>query len=326
MVVRTLSLVKKGQTKVHSGCSTQFMQYAVDLVHSGCSIQWTIWNNGIWWWGYCLWCKKVTSLCTVSTAYCIHWIHWFDLFAPKTMSPLPYTTIPLHPLCTVSTASTDFNLFVPKTMSPPPYTTIPLHTVSTTYCIHWFDLFAPNKMSPPPYTTIPLHPLGTGPLHTASTAPTGLTFLHQIQCPHYHIPLFHCIHCILCPLCTASNAFTSLTFLHQRQCLRHHIPLFHSVHCVLHPLHTASNVHCIHCMGWPFCIMVPTTHISWVHCVSWPFCTNAYCMTHCMGWPFCTKGNGPHHPYLLSTLCEFNFLHQHLLHPLCPLRGLTFLH
>ena len=34
--------------------------------------------------------------------YCIHCIHLFDLFAPKTMSPLPYTTIslcPLHSLC-----------------------------------------------------------------------------------------------------------------------------------------------------------------------------------------------------------------------------------
>ena len=24
-------------------------------------------------------------------------------------------------------------------------------------------------------------------------------------------------------------------------------------------------------------------------------------------WPFCTKGNGPHHPYLLSPLCELTF-------------------
>ena len=40
MVVGTLSLVQKGQTR---GCS-------------GCSMQW---NSGIWWWGHCLWCKKV---------------------------------------------------------------------------------------------------------------------------------------------------------------------------------------------------------------------------------------------------------------------------
>ena len=53
--------------------------------------------------------------------HCIHCIHWFDLFASKTMSP-------------------------------PSYTTIPLHTASTSYCVHW---------SPPPYTTMLLHPLRT---------------------------------------------------------------------------------------------------------------------------------------------------------------------
>ena len=37
MVVGTLSLVQKGQTR-------------------GYSMQW---NSGIWWWGHCLWCKKV---------------------------------------------------------------------------------------------------------------------------------------------------------------------------------------------------------------------------------------------------------------------------
>ena len=40
MVVGTLSLVQKGQT-------------------SGCSMQWMQWNSGIWWWGHCLWCRKV---------------------------------------------------------------------------------------------------------------------------------------------------------------------------------------------------------------------------------------------------------------------------
>ena len=46
-------------------CSTQ---YAVvyggeDIVfgakRSNQSRQWTQWNTGIWWWGHCLWCKKV---------------------------------------------------------------------------------------------------------------------------------------------------------------------------------------------------------------------------------------------------------------------------
>ena len=57
MVVRTLSLVQKCQT---SGCS-------------GCSMQW---NSGIWWWGHCLWCKKVkpedaicSSLCSTMVVY-----------------------------------------------------------------------------------------------------------------------------------------------------------------------------------------------------------------------------------------------------------------
>ena len=40
MMVGTLSLVQKGQTRGCSGRSTQ-------------------WNSGIWWWGHCLWYKKV---------------------------------------------------------------------------------------------------------------------------------------------------------------------------------------------------------------------------------------------------------------------------
>ena len=35
MVVGTLSLVQKGQTSGHSGCSTLWMQYTVDAVRSG---------------------------------------------------------------------------------------------------------------------------------------------------------------------------------------------------------------------------------------------------------------------------------------------------
>ena len=76
------------------------------------------WNSGIW--------------------YCVHCILWFDLFAPKTMSPLPYTTIPLHTVYCILW----FDLFAPKTMSPPPYTTIPLHTASTAYCIHCMPYMA----------------------------------------------------------------------------------------------------------------------------------------------------------------------------------------
>ena len=236
---------------------------------------------------------------TASTAYCINYIHWFDLFAPKTMFPPPYTIIPLHPLYPLHTAycvhsihwfdlfcikdnvpttiyhnSTVYcihcvhcvlcplcdcvhwihwvDLFVPKTMFPPPYTTIPLCTASTAYCIHcvhWFDLFAPKTMSPPPYITIPL-----------------------------------------CPLCTASTEFTGLTFLHQRQCPHNHIPLFHCVHCVLRPLHP---------LVWPFCTKdnVPTTiyHYSTVYCV--------HCMPYMayVGNLFALTKCPPHPPMLLVT-------------------------
>ena len=131
------------------------------------------WNNGVWWWRHCLWCKKVKPVDTVdavcsgivvyggvSAGYCILCIHWFDLFVPKTLSPPPYTTILL---CTAS---------------------------------------------------------------TVSTASTGLTFLYQRQCPHHHIPLFHCV---LRPLCTAS--------------------IVYCIHCILHPLCppcTVSIAYCIH--------------------------------------------------------------------------------
>ena len=52
MVVGTLSVVQKGQTRGCSGCSTQ-------------------WNSGIWWWGHCsLMQKGQTSGCSVQ------WTQW----------------------------------------------------------------------------------------------------------------------------------------------------------------------------------------------------------------------------------------------------------
>ena len=110
--------------------SNQWMQCAVEY-------------GDIWWWGHCLWCKKVKPVDAV------------DAVTQWTMSPT---------------------------------TTYRYSTASTVYCIHcvlWFDLFVPKTMSPPPYNTILLH--------TASTASTSLTFLHQRQCPYHHIPLFYCI-------------------------------------------------------------------------------------------------------------------------------------
>ena len=86
MVEGTLFLIQKGQT---SGCITDWMQW-----NSGRSMQWMQWNSGIWWWGQCLWYKKVklvdaldavhsthttiyhySTTSTVSTAYCIHCVH-----------------------------------------------------------------------------------------------------------------------------------------------------------------------------------------------------------------------------------------------------------
>ena len=72
------------------------------------------------------------------------------------------------------------------------------HHIPLFHCVHWFDLFAPKDNVP---TTICCYSTA----YTASTASTGLTFLHQRQCPHQHIPLFHCIRCVLCPLRTAST-------------------------------------------------------------------------------------------------------------------------
>ena len=140
---------------VYGGGDIVFDTKKVKAVDAVCSTQW---NSAIWWWRHCLWCIKVKpvdamdAVCSghsgimvyggVCAVYCIQCIHWFDLFAPKTLSQPPYTTIPLH--------------------------------------------------SPHTATTIPLHPL--------CYASTGLTFLYQRQCPHQHIPLFYCVHCVLCPL------------------------------------------------------------------------------------------------------------------------------
>ena len=62
--------------------SNQWMQYTVDTVESwymvvgtlsliqkiqtsGHSMQWMPWNSGIWWWGHCLWYKKVKPVNSV---------------------------------------------------------------------------------------------------------------------------------------------------------------------------------------------------------------------------------------------------------------------
>ena len=71
---------------------------------------------------------------------CIHCIHWFDIFTPKTMSPPPYTTVYciLH---TVSTVSTGLTFLHQRQCSNHhiPLLHCVLHTastVSTAYCVH----------------------------------------------------------------------------------------------------------------------------------------------------------------------------------------------
>ena len=47
--------------------SNQWMQYSVDAV---CSMQL---NSGIWWWGHCLWCKKVKLVDAVDAVCSMQW-------------------------------------------------------------------------------------------------------------------------------------------------------------------------------------------------------------------------------------------------------------
>ena len=69
-----------------SGLSTQWTQYAVDAVRSGIVVYGGFLH------------QRQCSHHHVPLFHWIHSVHWFDLFAPKTTFPPPYTTIPLHPL------------------------------------------------------------------------------------------------------------------------------------------------------------------------------------------------------------------------------------
>ena len=156
-------------------------------------------------------------------------------------------------------------------------------------------------MSPPPYTTMPLHPL--------CTASTGLTFLHQRQCPHHHIPLFHCI---LCPLHTAS---TGLTFLYQRQCPSHHIPLFHCIHCVTASI-TSTGLTILHqrTMSPPPYTTIPLHTVSPPPHITIALCSASTAST---GLTFLHQKQCPHHIPL------FQCIHC-ILHPLRPHHRVTF--
>ena len=152
-----------------------------------------------------------------------------------------------------------------------------------------------------------------------------MTFLHQRQCLHHHIPLSYCV------LHTGSTVSSGLTFLYQRQCPHHHIPLFYCVHCILHPLRqlcTVSTVwlHPLNPLVWPFCIRdnVLTTiyhysTASTAYCIHWfnlfakknnvpttiYHYSTVYCILHPLRplvWPLCIKDNVPTTIYHYSTV------------------------
>ena len=139
---------------------------------------------------------------------------------------------------------------------------------------------------------------------------TGLTFLCQRQCPHHHVPLFYCIHCVL------HTASTSLTFFVSKT---RSLPPYMTI-----PLRTVSTVYCIYCIHWfnhyapktmfppPYTAIplhtastastslsflhqrqFPYHHIPLFHCVLCPQLTasTVYCI-HCILHPLRTVSTG----------------------------------
>ena len=120
-------IVAYGGGDIDSGAkrSNQWMQWIVVFIGGNIvfsakrSNQWMQWNSGIWWCVHCI-LHPLRPLCTASIYHystvsigltflhqrqcfhhdipLFHCVHWFDLFAPKTMSPPPYTNIPQRPL------------------------------------------------------------------------------------------------------------------------------------------------------------------------------------------------------------------------------------
>ena len=50
-------------------CKKVKTEDVVEALHSGLSTQWMQWNSGIWWWGHCLWCKKVKPVDAVDAVH-----------------------------------------------------------------------------------------------------------------------------------------------------------------------------------------------------------------------------------------------------------------
>ena len=247
---------------VHSGCSgivvyggkdivfgakrsNQWMQYTVDAVDHHIPLSHCI---------HCIHCVMLHPLFIASTVYCVH---WFDLFAPP-----PYTTIPLHTLCTAYCILHPLCPLVwPFCVKDNvPTTMYHYSTASTAYCILrplvWPFLYQRQG----PYHHIWLFHCVLCPLCTAFTASTGLTIMLQRQCPHQHIPLFHCILHQLRPLvwafCTKDNFPTTI----------YHYSTVYCVHSLLHPLCTASTAYCIHCVLCP----LGTVSTASTACPTWP--------------------------------------------------------
>ena len=96
MVVQTLSLVQKGQTIGCSGCGgcNGIAVYVPTIIYHYSTVSTA--STGLTFFH-----QRQCSLHHIPLfdfVHCIHCIHWFDLSAPKTMSPPPYSTIPLRPL------------------------------------------------------------------------------------------------------------------------------------------------------------------------------------------------------------------------------------
>ena len=238
---------------------TQWTQYTVDTVCSGCSGI-AVYGGGDIVFGakrsnqWIQWMQSHSGHSTLCDC-----IHWFDLFAPNTIKPVP-TTIYHY------------------------------STVSTAHCILWFGFFAPKNNVP---TTIYHYSTAHSVLRTAST---GLTILHQRQCPHHHIPLFHCI---LRPLVWSF-------------CTKDNVPTI---------IYHYSTAYCIHCILW-FDLFAPKTMSLPPYTTSTVYCVPSSSLT------FYTKDNVPTIIYHYATVStSLTFLHQHLLHTVSPTAwGLTFLH
>ena len=302
-------------------------------------MQWTQWNSDIWWWGHCLWCKKVKPVDAVDAV--TQWTQWMQ-YAVDTVDVVEKWYMVVCVLCTASSASTSLTFLYQRHC--------PHHHIPLFHCIHCIL----RPLSHCIHSV--MHPL-VWPFWIKNNVPTTI----------YHYSTVYCVHSLLCPLCplatvstsycvhyvNASTELTGLTFLHQRQCLHHHIPLFHGIHCILltvyciHwfdlfvsrtmspppyttillcPLHTASTVstglNFLYQRQWS---PPPYNHYSTVYCIHYIHCV------HCVLCPLCDCIYWIHwfDLFVSKIMCQPPYTTIPL-HPLCTAStastGLTFLH